>query len=255
MKHLFFLFLLVLGGTTLLNAQDYYLPISSKSETAKATYARALALSENADIQAYVKEMRKAVQEDSTLFAGYAHLSLMHVAFKQYAEAKVFITKALAIAPGGFTPAEQILRKLMVQWQLDPKTDPTKIMDELIAAYPNTWQAYDLASSCAMWIKGDDQAALPHLQNMVRLRPDHGSAYNALGYYYMKVGQMDKAKEAFENYIRVAPKEANAYDSMGEYYMTIKDYAKSAEFYDKAAAMGMTDSKARADKARSMIKK
>lgn len=238
----------------MLNAQDHYLPISTKSETAKATYANAMALIENAKIPEYVREMRKAVQLDSTLFAGYAHLAMTHIAFQQYGEAKMFITKSLAIASAGFTPAEQTLRKLMVQWEKDQKSDPTPIMNELIAAYPNIWQAHDLAASCSMWIKGDDQASLTHLQNMIRLRPDHGGTYNSLGYLYMKSGQLVKAKEAFENYIRVAPKEANAYDSMGEYYMTVKDYAKSAEYYDKAYALGMTDSKQRADKARSMKK-
>jgi enamine deaminase RidA (YjgF/YER057c/UK114 family) len=64
---------------------------------------------------------------------------------------------------------------------------------------------------------------------------------------------MDKAKTAFEKYITLASKEANPYDSMEEYYMVNKDYAKSAKYYDKAAAMGMTISKERADKARAAM--
>jgi Tfp pilus assembly protein PilF len=75
-----------------------------------------------------------------------------------------------------------------------------------------------------------------------------------MGYLYMEKKDMEKAKAALEKYIALAPKEANAYDSMAEYYMNNKEYAKSAEYYDKAVAMGMTDSKERADKARSMIK-
>ncbi len=254
MKNLFLLIAMLLSSKVMLNAQDIYLPVSSTSEAAKASYLQALVLAENAQMSGYAEQMNKALQLDPKLFMGYAHLSIFQIAFQQYEPAKALIAKALAIAPEGLNPAEQILRKLMVQWGQDPKSDPTKIMDELIAAYPKTPQAHELASLCAKWIKGDNQSFLVHTQNMLQLRPDYGGGYNSLGYCYMEMGQIDKAKEAFENYIRLSPKDANAYDSMGEYYMTVKDYVKSAEYYDKAVLLGMSDSKERAEKARSMIK-
>jgi tetratricopeptide (TPR) repeat protein len=254
MKNLFSFIVLLLASVSISSAQDHYLPVSSKSTSALTSYNRALSLVENAKISEYVQAMNSAVVADPNLFAGYAHLALAMVSFKEYDQAKVMVTKALAIAPDNFTNAEKILRKLMVQWGKDIASDPMPILDELIAAFPKNWQAYDMAASAATWIKQDDQSATPYLQNMVRLRPDNGSAYNSLGYLYIKSGELDKAKKAFENYIRVAPTEANAYDSMGEYYMTVKDYPKSAELYDKAASLGMTDSAERAAKARSMIK-
>ncbi|NBC08846.1 MAG: hypothetical protein GVY26_16770 [Bacteroidetes bacterium] len=70
----------------------------------------------------------------------------------------------------------------------------------------------------------------------------------------MALGEMGKAKAAFEKYLELAPDEANAYDSMGEYYMVAKDYAKSAEHYDRAVELGMEDSKERAEKARAALK-
>lgn len=254
MKNLFTLVAFLLGSAGFLQAQDHYLPVSSKSTTAISTYNRALGQIENVKIPEYVQTMNSAVMADPNFFAGFAHLALTMVSFKEFQQAKVMVTKALAIAPDNFTPAEKILRKLMVQWEKDMLADPMPFLDELIAAYPKTWQSYDMAASAATWIKQDEEVALPYWKNMVRLRPDNGSAYNSMGYYYMKTGAMDLAKKSFEDYIRVAPSEANAYDSMGEFYMMTEDYQKSAEFYDKAAALGMTDSKERATKARSMIK-
>ncbi len=254
MKNLFAFILLLLASVTILNAQDHYLPVSSKSTSALTSYNKALSLIENAKISEYVQTMNSAVVADPNLFAGYAHLALAMVSFKEYDQANGMVTKAIAIAPDNFTKAEKILRKLMLQWESDVTSDPMPVLEELITAYPKNWQAYDLAASAATWIKQDDQSAQTYLQKMVKLRPGNGSAYNSLGYLYIKSGELDKAKKAFENYIRVSPTEANAYDSMGEYYMTVQDYTKSAESYDKAASLGMTDSKERATKARSMIK-
>ena len=86
------------------------------------------------------------------------------------------------------------------------------------------------------------------------MRPGYGGGYNSLGYSYMAIEEMDKAKAAFEKYIELAPNEPNAYDSMGEYYMAAKDYARSAEHYDRAVALGMEGSKAGAEKARAVLK-
>ncbi len=253
MKNVLIVFALVFAMSNALSAQEYYLPVSSKSAAATASYHKALSLAENAHIAEYAAEMNQAVLEDPAFFFAIAHLTMSHIAFKETDKAQEKITRALALPTSGLTPAETILRKLLVQWNQDMNADPTQIMDELIAAYRNTWQAYELAANSAKFIVGNDAASASHLQTMARLRPKHGTAYNGLGYHYMAIHEMKMAKAAFKKYIRVAPKESNAYDSMGEYYMNVKDYKKSAKYYDKATELGMPTSKERAEKARSMI--
>jgi tetratricopeptide (TPR) repeat protein len=58
--------------------------------------------------------------------------------------------------------------------------------------------------------------------------------YNFLGYEYISLGKMQKAKEALENYIKYTPDAANPYDSMGEFYLIQKQYDQSIEMYEKA---------------------
>lgn len=253
MKNFLLLFALLVSISFELPAQENYLPISSKSAAAKASYYKALSLGENAHIAEYLVEMNKAVQEDPGFFFAMAHLTLGHIAFDETDKAKEMITRALAVPTSGLTPAESILRKMLVAWNQDIKADPTAIMNELIAANRTTWQAYELAGNTAKFIVNNDAAALSHFQTMAKLRPDHGTAYNGLGYHYMAINDMKMAKTYFRKYIRVAPKESNAYDSMGEYYMNAKDYKKSAKYYDKATELGMESSKERAEKARSMV--
>ncbi len=127
-------------------------------------------------------------------------------------------------------------------------------MAALTDAYPGIAQAYDLAAVSASRISKDPQAAKEYNLRLLELRPNHGGTYNALGYSYMALGEMGKAKAAFEKYLELAPEEPDAYDSMGEYYMVAKDYAKSAKYYDKAAEMGMELSEERAEKARAAMK-
>lgn len=254
MKTTFFSVALLLGCLVSLSAQDIYLPVSSSSETAKPEYFKALQAAENANIPGFFDGMKAAVKTDPNFFMAYAYLALAETSFGQYEKAAAFIKPALAIDPAGFNEGEQIVRKALQALNKDPKADPAKFMASLTATYPNTAQAYDLAAISASWISKDPRAAVQHLLRLLELRPGYGGGYNSLGYSYMALGEMDKAKAAFEKYLEVAPEEANAYDSMAEYYLTTKEYVKSVEYYDKATAMGMGSAMERADQARAAMK-
>lgn len=245
---------LILGFLTSLSAQDIYLPVSSTSGKAKSEYTKALLAAENANIPAFFEGMNTAVKTDPNFFMAYVNLAFGETAFGQYEKAAAFIKPALAIDPAGFNEAEKIHRKVLEAWTKDPKADPAKYMEELTAAYPKTAESHDLAGRSAKWISKDAKASLKHLLRLVELRPEYGGGYNSLGYTYMELGEMGKAKAAFEKYIALAPKESNAYDSMGEYYLTNKEYAKSFEFYAKAVAMGNGSSMAGADQAAAAMK-
>lgn len=246
---------LLLGSLHLLSAQDIYLPVSSTSEAAKADYFKAQQAAENANIPDFFDGMKAAVKTDPNFFMAYVNLAFAETAFGQYEKAAAFIKPALAIDPAGFNEGEQIHRKALEAWDKDPKADPAKYMEALAAAYPNTAEAHDLAGRSAKWLSKDAKASVKHFLRLLELRPNYGGGYNSLGYSYLELGEMDKAKAAFEKYLEVSPNEANAYDSMGEYYMVVKDYAKSAEYYDQAVALGMEGSKQGAEKARAALAK
>ena len=254
MKTLFFSIVLCMGTLSFLSAQDIYLPVSSSSETAKAEYLKAVQAAENANIPDFFDGMKAAVKTDPDFFMAYAHLAFAETAFGQYEKAAAFIKPALAIDPADFNENEQIHRQALQAWEKDPQADPAQYMEALTAAYPNTAEAHELAGRSAVWLSKDPKASVKHTLRLLELRPAYGGAYNILGYNYMALEQMDKAKAAFEKYLELAPAEPNAYDSMGEYYLVTKNYAKSAEYYDRAVAMGMDGAKERAEKARAALK-
>jgi len=253
-KTTFFFIALFLGNMMALNAQELLLPVSTQSETAKAEYVEALQAGENADMPVFFERLNAAVKTDPNFFMAYAYLAIAETAFGQYEKAAASIKLALAIDPAGFNEGEQIIRSALQALAKEPEADPAEFMAALTDAYPGTAQARDLAAVSASWISKDSKVAIQHLQRLLELRPEYGGGYNSLGYNYMALGEMGKAKAAFEKYLELAPEEANAYDSMGEYYMVAKDYAKSAEHYDRAVELGMEDSKERAEKARAAMK-
>lgn len=253
MKTTFLSLALLLGNLAFLSAQDIYLPVSSKSETAKAEYFKALQAAENANIPAFFDGMKAAVKTDPNFFMAYVNLAFAETAFGQYEKAAAFIKPALAIDPAGLNENERIHRKALEAWAKDPKADPAEYMEALTAAYPNTAEAFDLAGRSAAWLSKDPKAAVKYVLRLLELRPEYGGGYNTLGYNYMAIQEMDKAKAAFEKYIELAPNEPNAYDSMGEYYLNTGDYARAAEYYDRAVALGMEGSKNGAEKARAAM--
>lgn len=255
MKYLMILAALCLGAPSFLAAQDSYLPVSTDSETAKAAYSKALLAAEHADIPTFFENLQVAVQTDSDFFMAHAYMALAQTSFTQYEKAATHIKSALAIDADGLNEGERIIRQALQTLEKDPKADIAESMASLTEAYPETAQAHELAATSASWISKDMQAAAKYNLRLLELRPGHGGTYNALGYSYMALGQMEKAKAAFEKYLEISPDEANAYDSMGEYYMNTKDYAKSAEYYDKAAKKGMAPAKERAKQARSAMTK
>lgn len=230
--------------------KDRFLPSSTTSEAAKASYSKAIDRLVNANHDQYIQFMKEALQADPNYFMAQANLALTSLDDKSGDKKidKSELRKALDIPQANLTDAEKIVRKILVKIDEDPNADLTPLTDELVNAYPGTMEAWGLSRSIA-FIENDDETVFRCSQKLVELDPEFGPAHNALGYAYMSKGQMDMAKKEFEEYLRLSPNEANAHDSMGEFYMKTGDYAKSAEHYNQAVAMGMNASKKYAEKA------
>lgn len=248
MKNLFFIALAMLLFNVS-QAQDFYLPVSTTSEIAKTAYHKAADAASNINFEVANKQFDIAIEADPNFFMAH----VLRVYYSSGEEKATLIDKTLTLPTDNLTKAEQIVRQQLVVWDKDPKAEIGENMKALVAAYPNTPQAYEWATLHLGYSGEDVDAALKYGEKLAAMRPTFAPNYNALGYLYMGKKEMDKAKAAFEKYIELAPNESNPYDSMGEYYMMVEDYAKSAKYYDKAAAMGNEYSKEQAKKARAKM--
>jgi tetratricopeptide (TPR) repeat protein len=233
MKIIIFSLAFILGSFNVSNAQDYYMPVSSKSKIAIKAYQQADDSAANAEISAAKEQLKQALAADPNFFMAYT----LSIYLSSSEEAIDLIDKALALKSSEFSRAERIIREQLMILDKDPKANIADNLKKLVAAFPTTPQAYQWAALQSVYRNGDGKAALDYSQQLMVLLPDYGPIHNVRGYVYLNENEMDKAKTAFEKYIALSPEEANAYDSMAEYYMTNKEYAKSVEYYDKAYSM------------------
>ncbi|MBB4080837.1 steroid delta-isomerase-like uncharacterized protein [Lewinella aquimaris] len=233
------LYLLFLGAAAPVIGQDFFLPVSTTSTTAKEAYRTASYQASNIHFATARETLAEALAADPDYFMALVY-SIQVLAPKD--DKPALIERALAIDPAGFTPAERIMREYLVALRDDPDASPAKTMEKLTKEYPAVPEAYEWTYLHAAYTDKDAEAAERYALRLTELAPDFAPVYNGLGYLKMGQGLMAEAKTYFDKYLALAPDEANAYDSMAEYYAENKDYAASVRYYNQAAAMGMTAS-------------
>jgi tetratricopeptide (TPR) repeat protein len=67
----------------------------------------------------------------------------------------------------------------------------------------------------ALLTKGQTDAAIRHLQEILRLKPDYADAHNLLGLALVKKGQIDEAINEYQDAIRLKPDYADAHGNLG----------------------------------------
>lgn len=231
--------------------KDQYFPISSQSEEAKQTFREALNLLWNARTQEYIVKSDEAIRLDPQFFMAHANRAIAEATFEN-GDSEKFIQKTLALPQENLSPAERILRRVVVALKDNKPDEMKKHADELIREYPNSTQSYSLAIAIARNFTKNTDEAYGYAKRLLEINPNHGPTWNQIGYYHLEKGDLAQAKVAFDNYMRLNPDEANTHDSMGDYYLAANDYNQAANHFDKAVAMGMSSSQERAEKARQM---
>lgn len=138
------------------------------------------------------------------------------------------------------TSSERIIQQAMKALVENPQADVTDYGKKLVKEHPESVLAHQMLAGFQGLAK-DYEGALKTYESALELTRKPGPIYNAMGYTYMALNQMDKAKEAFDKYLQVAPNSANAYDSMGDYYARTEDFEDARQNYLKAYKMDSTN--------------
>jgi len=239
MKKLFLLIIAITSGA--LYAQDFYLPVTSTSDQAIESYYEALNASYDFDETQFHEKKSQAIAIDPNFFMMYAYTAFFMRLTDQLDSCRTYIDRALDVEMRMLNTSELVLYKALSKMSDKLAADISDEMDQLIAKYPNTPQAYYLASMAAFWL-GNFDRAITFNERLTGISANFAPSYNALGYSYMMEGENTLAKQAFEKYIDLNPEKANPYDSMGEFYFQTQDYQKAVENYQKACDMGMQSS-------------
>ncbi|MEI6723432.1 MAG: tetratricopeptide repeat protein, partial [Betaproteobacteria bacterium] len=74
-----------------------------------------------------------------------------------------------------------------------------------------------------------------NLNKLIKLKPDHAHAYNALGYSFAERNvRLEEAKKLIEKAMLLAPEDLFIVDSMGWIYYRMGDYPRSIEYLRRA---------------------
>jgi predicted Zn-dependent protease len=84
------------------------------------------------------------------------------------------------------------------------------------------------------WGEKDNDLAIELLQHAWDRLPENSGVNNMIAYKYMNKGDMEMAAKHLEIYARVHPELPNVYDTYGDYYVKLGDIEKAKESYMKA---------------------
>ncbi len=251
------------------NNDKKFWPMSTNSAEARESFTQALDYLWNARHEEYKGKLEQALNEDPVFFLAYANAAIFKYINEQNksnemgrssevaksrekGELSNKLDKALGLPQDKLTAPEKIMREVLVNIKENNTNKFRENIDQMVNQHPDIIQSYEFAKAMSRFILNDPELAHKYVQTTVEKFPNHGPAWNDLGYYHMEKGNMDKAEEAFNQYLKVSPNEANAHDSYGEFCMKKGKYDEARMHYEKAVEMGMTASRENAEKAREM---
>jgi Tfp pilus assembly protein PilF len=244
---LIFFFLAVSGIAIPQETKWDDIPMTTTSKEAMKCYIDGVKALNDVDINKSNDLFIKASELDPNFIMPNQLLAFSYLYYKEMDQFKKYANKALA-STYKLTESEMLLQKALKKLLEDPTANVTEFGEKLVQLNPKTYAAYQWLSSYQQFAK-DYEGLDKTLHAQLKLTKFPGPIYNVMGYNYMALNKMDKAKEAFENYIKAEPKNPNSYDSMGDYFDKKEDYKNAYTNFMKAYEMDSVRFKISHDKA------
>ena len=226
-----------------------YLKSYPASREAGLSYARLLVLD---------KKLPEARQQFKSLLAAHPEntdvlytVGLLSVQLKDYDEGETYLSKLLQMVlskQGKLAEAREYLRSAdageqQVQMRIaeaqllrdaNQNTEAFKVLAQALQAQPDQPDLlYDHALTAERLEKYDILES--NLNKLIKLKPDHAHAYNALGYSFAERNvRLDEAKKLIEKAMLLAPEDLFIVDSMGWIYYRMGDYPRAIEYLRRA---------------------
>ena len=129
----------------------------------------------------------------------------------------------------------------------NPDADLSSKIEKLKSNYPN--KAYVMITEAGDLFSKQKYEKAVAIYNTMWDRYNFSPSLNMLGYSYLRLGNMEAARNAFAEYIDNNRMHPNPYDSMGEYWENMKEYQSAYDYYMMAYTVDSTFSisKERAD--------
>ena len=233
MKTILFFFFFFITSMAIAQKTNYAdFPVTTQSSQALQHYYKGIEALTNVQFYDLFNNFNKALELDPDFFMVHYIFAMANSARPDRRPFMSYADKAVH-CKGPLNESEKLLKQALVQLMKDPKADVTQYGKKLVDLNPKSYFAYSFLAGFQMNIKDYESVnntyqailGLPHYPTLV---------FDAMGKNYMRMNQMDKAKQAFERYLKAEPANASAYNSMGNYYAQVEDYESAYDNYMKA---------------------
>lgn len=215
------------------------IPVTTDSEQALGLFNEGMDALNDVQLVKATEKFNEASRLDPDFIMPQVMLALGNLYNNDIDNFKLHANKVLkSRAP--LTSPEKLIQEAIKKLDENPQADVSEYGKKLVKLYPESVMAHDLLANFQNIAK-DYEGALKTYESALKIARKPAPIFNAMGYAYMSLNQMDKAKEAFDKYLKAAPNSANAYDSMGDYYAKTQDLQQARQYYQKAYAMDSTN--------------
>jgi len=211
--------------TTSLEAYKYY--FAGRMEAAFRMYH-----------QEAIDNLEKAVALDSTFVEAYDALARQYYSVGEYAKAQQTIEKAKTFSSK--LSEEKLIEVLALEANVNEDWDlAIDYWRRLVSINPEHLKAHFELGLLYYQKKKRYEKGISEFKKVLELDPQgvtgySSFTYNVLGYAYLRKGEFDKAREAFEKYVALLPNQAHPLDCLGQFHLFVGTYDLALTYLQRA---------------------
>lgn len=207
-------------------------PVTSKSEEARALYDQGVALFDQLRFFDAREKFQQASAKDPDFAMAHYQLALTSPSNK---EALEHLKRAVALSGTASEGERLAILGLEAAFNSD-RAKQLQYAKEAVEKYPGDERAR-LTLAFIYSGQQENEKAVDELKKAIELNPTFSPAYNSLGYAYRPLGKNAEAEAAFKKYIELVPNDPNPYDSYAELLMKNGRFDESIAEYRKALSI------------------
>jgi len=209
------------------------IPLSTKSEEARALFERGRELADQLRPHDARQVLQQAVAKDPDFAMAHYQLALSSPTTKEF---RAHLDQAAALS----AKASDGERLTILSLHASANADPAKSLEyakQAAAKYPEDARIHTVLGNAYFFGQQDYENARGELQKAVDVDPNFSPAYNMLGYAQRSLGNYPEAEGAFKKYIELVPNDPNPYDSYAELLLKTGRFDESIAQYRNALSI------------------
>jgi tetratricopeptide (TPR) repeat protein len=223
---------LAFASPLLAAAQEGKVPITTRSDEARALYLKGRDLQEKLRGTDAHEQFEKAVAADKDFALARLGLANTAASPKDFFDALKQATSLVAKASDGE-------RHLILAAEAGSRGDQAgqkTHLEALTAAFPRDERALNTLGAFHFGRQEYEQAIAAY-QKAIAINPDFSQPYNQMGYALRFLDRNEEAEKIFRKYIELIPDNPNPYDSYAELLMKLGRFDESIASYRKALSV------------------